>query len=554
MEGVRARRVSLLEADHLALLVLAGLYLLSVVPRLADHPIVGGDEGWIISAAAKLAREGVFGSDLFAGFYGADEHYYFNLPLHHLILAGVFKLLGVGLLQARLVSVAYGLATLVLTYALGRRLGGPAVGVAGAALILVLRLNLTPFTGLSLTDLGATVRYDLVSLPYALGAVLLLVRPPETLPARRVALAGLLLGLAGLTQFIGAFFVLPLALFLLTAALPAARRFLLVGVLLAGAAAPFLPYGAYLLTGWSDFRGQARTTEQHTDLLAPSFYVDNLVNEPDRYALGTGLSGLPNDLRDLAKRPSARLALYLLAPLAAAFTLGRARAGSRSHWLLALLLFGLPLELALFESTKRFVYWVVVVPFLCVAIADLGRAVLGWRPHPANRARRGDALLARLGRPAALALTVVIAVVFTIEGLAVAIRGTRDALDAPSYAEVGRKVGDLVPAGARVIGDNRLWLTLEDRDERSLLLLFYLTNPEISRDRATDIAGAMERIDAGYMLISPLTREILGNLTPKHRAELDSYLAEHATLVGTVPDRAYGPIEVYRLAGHGLGP
>ena len=31
-------------------------------------------------------------------------------------------------------------------------------------------------------------------------------------------------------------------------------------------------------------------------------------------------------------------------------------------------------ELALLESTKRFVYWVAVVPFFCVALADLGLA------------------------------------------------------------------------------------------------------------------------------------------------------------------------------------
>ena len=104
----------------LALLVL--LYLVTVLPSLGNDPIAGGDEGWIISASARLARDGVFGSDLFKGFYGAENHYYFNLPLHHLMLAGVFEVFGVSLGTARMVSVLFGLAALLLTYALGRGL------------------------------------------------------------------------------------------------------------------------------------------------------------------------------------------------------------------------------------------------------------------------------------------------------------------------------------------------------------------------------------------------------------------------------------------------
>src|SRR5262245_35510517 len=94
-----ASRSAALISTKLPLVALAGLvllYLATVLPSLGTDPIVGGDEGWIMSASAKLADEGVFGSDLFKGFYGSEDHYYFNLPLHHLVLAGVFKIAGVG--------------------------------------------------------------------------------------------------------------------------------------------------------------------------------------------------------------------------------------------------------------------------------------------------------------------------------------------------------------------------------------------------------------------------------------------------------------------------
>src|SRR5207253_3203054 len=151
---------------------------------------------------------------------------------------------GVGLIQARLVSAASGLATLILTWALGRRLGGPQLGLLAAALLAVLRLNLAPFTGLTLTDLGATVRYDLIAVPYGLGACLLLLRRPVPGPGP-LFLAGLLLGLASLTQFIGALFVLPLAVFVGALALPWKRRVVLAAIMAFGISLPVLPYATY---------------------------------------------------------------------------------------------------------------------------------------------------------------------------------------------------------------------------------------------------------------------------------------------------------------------
>ena len=51
-------------------------------------------------------------------------------------------------------------------------------------------------------------------------------------PSKVGAAAGLLVGLAALTQFIGAFFAAPLALFLLTSPAALRRRLLLTGVFL----------------------------------------------------------------------------------------------------------------------------------------------------------------------------------------------------------------------------------------------------------------------------------------------------------------------------------
>lgn len=515
----------------LGLLVL--VYLASVLIRIGDNPIVGGDEGWIISAAAKLAQQGIFGSDLFRGFYGVEDVYFFNLPLHHIVVAGAFKLVGVGIVQARLVSVGYGLAALLLTYALGRRVGGSAVALGAAALLVFLRLNLAPFSGLTLTDLGATVRYDLIAVPYGLGAAWLLLRRPDAPSRLHTTAAGALLGLGAMTQFIGAFFAPPLALFLLTLpGLPLVQRLKLVSILAAGAVVVCLPYGVYTAAHWQEFRDQSRAFDQKTHFLSPGFYVDMLRDEPDRYALGADLQHRPSSLSDLASRPSTRLVMLIAGPLALVFVSGRARR-SIEHRLLAFVLIGMLLELALFESTKRYVYWVGVVPFLCIALADVARWVFALRPS-------GVASLSRIA-------VVAVAALFLLEGGAVLAKHVINAPDAPSYAETGRRIDAALPPGASAMGDNRLWPALRDRDFRSLLLLFYHTNPRISPDAVTDVPGAMDRIGADYLLLTPLGRDILRNLSPTDAAAFQRYLDERATLETTVEAPGYGPVEVYRL-------
>ncbi|HXH23406.1 MAG TPA: glycosyltransferase family 39 protein [Dehalococcoidia bacterium] len=516
------------------LAAVALFYAATTLPNIGNHPIAGGDEGWIVSASTKLAEEGVFGSDLFAGFFGADRHYYFNLPLHHLVLAGVFEVFGAGLEQARLTSAFFGGALLLLTYLLGSRTAGRWAGAGAAALLVLLRLNLTPFTGLTLTDLGATVRYDLVATPFAVGAALVLLRRGGSPGPADAAGAGIVLGLGCLTQFVAAFFVVPLALFLLTTPAAARRRVLHAALFAACTALPFVPYFVYAAQDWEDFRGQARTVEQRSDFFSPQFYIDNLVSEADRYDLALDIDTSMSPA-ELFERPSARLTLLIAGPAALAYAAVRARRGSAPHRLLALVLGCLVLEFALFESTKRFVYWVIAVPFLCVALAEGGRALLSWRPpsRPMGRAASIAVLLAAL--------------MVAAEGAAVGIRNVSDARNATVYATVGDAVREVVPAGSRVVTDNRMWLALPDLETRSLLLLFYWTNPEISRGETTDIEGAMGRLNADYLLLSPLTKEILAKLTPADSERFQRYLTQKGRLVATVAGPPYGPIEVYRL-------
>ena len=50
-------------------------------------PLVGQDEPWIAAPAARLATQGVYGDDLFAGYYGMERRTYNFPPLFPASLA-----------------------------------------------------------------------------------------------------------------------------------------------------------------------------------------------------------------------------------------------------------------------------------------------------------------------------------------------------------------------------------------------------------------------------------------------------------------------------------
>src|SRR5689334_8082411 len=95
----RAKTLRLL-VEVSAVAAAIALFLVSVLPNLANHPAVTDDEAWVMSASYKLSRTGVFGSDMFAGFFHAEDHYYFNMPGHHFAIALAFRLIGAGIVQA----------------------------------------------------------------------------------------------------------------------------------------------------------------------------------------------------------------------------------------------------------------------------------------------------------------------------------------------------------------------------------------------------------------------------------------------------------------------
>ena len=61
--------------------------------NLDDFPIVNSDEAWVMSTPYKLTTQGIFGTDLFAGFFDTEPRT-IVMPVHYLLVAMSFKLVG----------------------------------------------------------------------------------------------------------------------------------------------------------------------------------------------------------------------------------------------------------------------------------------------------------------------------------------------------------------------------------------------------------------------------------------------------------------------------
>src|SRR5262249_53834053 len=155
-----------------------------------------------------------------------------------------------------LVGVIYGLATLLLTYLIARRLFGIAAAALAVGLLLFLRLNMGFDTGLPLQELSASIRYDLAPVPFVLAAFLVVL---GRLSWRRAALAAALIGLATLFPFSAAFSILPIVAFYALAPLGRRQRLALSGAFVFAAVLACLPYLIFAAAHFHDFRGQAGT-------------------------------------------------------------------------------------------------------------------------------------------------------------------------------------------------------------------------------------------------------------------------------------------------------
>jgi hypothetical protein len=115
------------------LVVGAHLYL-SIL--FASHAVISFDEGYNLQVPINLLKFGIYGSNTLKGFRILDPFISAG-PLLTLPITLMYRIFGVGIVQARLVSIIFGLAILITIFLLNKHLVGVWSGLLSILLVLI---------------------------------------------------------------------------------------------------------------------------------------------------------------------------------------------------------------------------------------------------------------------------------------------------------------------------------------------------------------------------------------------------------------------------------
>jgi hypothetical protein len=453
-----------------------------------------------------------------------DQRYYGFMPLHPLLLALDFRLLGLGLAQARLETVILSTVTLILTAALGARLFDAWVAALAVVLLVFARwtgLTYIQLTGIPLVDLARIARYDPLVPVLGLAALHAWLSARDSGARAWYLAAGALAGLAGLAHVYGLFWI-P-ALLLLTWL--DGRRSRLVW-LIAGALLPWLPYLGYILTDLPDWGAQTAGYAERFGLLDPRWYLTNVLNEYHRYGPGLGPLG-PGLLM--------RVGFWTLAialPIALAGLAWRAvRKHDSSARALVVPAVLLPVLFALLIYLKLVNYTLVELPLFALAVAWLGTRL--WR-HPVRPA---------VVRPVlALLMLAVVA-----EGTVALANLERAATVTTPYPAFVTRVRQAIPPGARIVALHTYWFGLEDHDVRSFLVPITWADPR-SQSPPVPLDEGLDRIAPDIVLLDPRLRDYFATDGATDGANFEGWLERHrGRLIDQIDDPTYGRMDVYQV-------
>lgn len=512
-----------------AWLIILSLFFVTVATMdLANYRPLSGDDGWILSASYKLATDGVFGSDMYAGFFDADRHYFIALPGQHVLQALSMYLFGPGISQARWVSVLSGLALLWAASLAAWRWYGPAVAIVTGIFLLFWQPALAGEGGVPLVTLSRSLRYDLPAVAWIWLTILAFdgwLRRPT--PVRSL-LTGVASAAATLTQFFGSVTLIIVPLGVLAHYGKRRPTRANVGSWLLGFLSLAGPYALYVARHWQDALGQTAYLKRERASLGIQSLLGNLMREPLRYR---------PILEQLDIAPGPWVLALGVWPALAYLGLRLWRDGRRGDRMLALTLAATLLFLSLVDRTKAPIYALPLVPPLCMAFALLATRMVSWVVGSVPWERRVAGAAAVL----LLALTV-------LHGFHFYYRDWRAASSVSDYQALGRAIDAELEPGTAVAGSERWWWPLREHDYLAVRNLAVQWKIEAEqRDDGASFAALSQAYGIRYILVDVIVHTDIGIDSPLLQEQFDAFLERCATEEGQWADSTYGEISLYEV-------
>lgn len=510
-------------------------------------PLVNDDEPWIAEPGFRFWERGAFVSELFRGFFGAEQHFLLHAPLFSIITGGVVSLFGPGLVQVRLVSLAMATATAGLTFLLGRRLLSSRHGLL--AVLMLTTWHITPGvpyqpTGITLVDLGRLARYD-IAVPVAGVAAFLLILPlaDRAAPTRwRFMLAGAIAGLGVMCHATGLAWVGILCVTVI-AARGWSAGFAASGWIAAGTTVALLPWLVFMIDGWQDLRAQHGYLSHRYDLLHWRFYAGNVWREWRRYSLIVrGLQHMqPGAWLIVISGLTGVWALFRSAGVggsAGPGAQGHGRHDPRMHVLRTAVAVGVAL-FALGLNPKPYHYAAALWPLLALTAA-VGLVTL----------LRAPARLIRLA-----AIVMVMAAV--TEGAIAWGRIMWQASSTTAYDVLCDRLAAEIPRDSRVLALPPYWFCLAPRvDAYRALIVPVLIAQTRFRSNPEALNDALSTVDANVLVLDRAMLTFMEQAhdpaNPAHQFGLTAkglrnYLSRHSARHVVVEDPSYGRFEIHYL-------
>lgn len=255
---------------YIGLTLVALVYMHDALPYLTTLPRVNVDEPWLMERGYQIMRTGIPSQPMLR----LDTAYLLQVGYGYL-LAGWMSLFGVGLYQARLLSVLLGFGIVVMVASIGRRWADEATGLA-AALFLAADSNFLGGVRDARTDIPSVFFAVATFAAYARGQ-----RRSETI---WFVVSGAALGLAMLCHG-NAFWagLILLAWFFLDYGRRSWRVPFGYGVV-GGWLITFGPYLAMVIARWRDVQVQiGNFAADRVPGWRPSFLLQQVLREPERY-------------------------------------------------------------------------------------------------------------------------------------------------------------------------------------------------------------------------------------------------------------------------------
>ena len=479
---------------------------------------MSNDEVELMAVGYKLATRGVLGSDMYAGFFGGDQHHFETLPLQHVLQAISFTLLGPGIGQARLVSV---LSAIALLWAVGWvtfRWYGLQAAILAEVLLVGWRSDLTAASsGLALFGVARTARYDVLAVALVWLAIASLDLAIQKRPRLLLGVAaGVLAALATLSQFFGAF-VLPVVLL---AALRRSKR--LGAITLAGVLITLSPYAIYVARHASDWVGQLTAFGDRFQIS-----ITTLLDEPERY-------------RHLIDEPfpsSAWLLAIGIWPALAfiAWRSGQSQAiGDRLLLLITVCFAG---GLLIVDRTKVPLYAISLLPAVCISLAAAGAAALTW-------VWRFDQVALRV---ATVGVVLIMAVALAADSFT-AYRAELAAADAVTpYLTYGRRIDAFLEPGAAVLGPERWWWALHEHPYTSLRNLWFQWAAGANASGTPRFADSVVQSGADTMIVNNNIHADIRAFPEPLQQQFWAFMDRCTTEIANFDDANYRVIEIYRI-------